>query len=1240
MSKNSYVNANLISTYDTFANWLTKTNDIIYDMGTSVVTTNSSATPDITTGNGYVNGFFGSNTFYVFTALHGGTPTALANLNITSNLYISSNTTVAANLVVIGTANVTVNLNSVGIVANNITANNNLIVTNTAVLNTATAVIANIATANIATLGVTGTGTVLNLNVTNVANLNNANVVSANITTLGVTGLATFVNASVGTGTSNVQANTTQIRISNPSAVATVNATTFSGTAANATNLNSQPGSFYTNASNINAGNLPWAHVAANTVNTTGAFTITGVYTHNANIVVNTANHLVVGNATVNATANQTTFYVANSTTNTSINPGIITFGGGATVNNTVYSGTANNSLALAGYIANNAVPSDGFVLAWNQAESRIKWTNPSGISTALNSNAIVANASLQAGSNGTVFVLTAEGNTTSTNLVMRANNISLTVDSGAVLFNSNAFVNSAVLSVGNTTANVTVNTTVITVGNSSVNATINSTAFSRQANGATNLGPEGSGVNLSTLQTQITGNAATAYANAVANSANAGNITTGTLDAGRLPATVVNTSGAFTITGVHTHNANIFMNTASQILIGTASVNAVANQTTLAIYNASSNVVANATTIVVGGTATINSTAFSRQANGATNFGPEGSGVNLSTLQSQITGNASTAYTNAVANSANATNITTGTLDAGRLPSTIVNTSASFTLAGDMIYSGTARFNANVGFNVAPGTSSSRFNVVFPATVNSTDVLLVQKTRDSANAARYGFTDVGGLTGDSNGGAFWRGFHFAAPSITDGAAVAQFPRFAIAAETNSLSNPSTRRWLLEAGNDSATSRYSIALRTASSDRLVIEGSGLVDIVSKTRAQTGFDSVTRDDISVRTSGGFWQTNTPTHAEGWPSNDGVTWHHMFCSTHSNDSNYYSMQFAGNFNNSNDIYYRSISLSGTTGATNTAYPWRKIWHDGNDGSGSGLDADLLDGLNSGAFLRSDTQTTWNGSATGAFRITCPAGASGTSGTLINSLEVWQPTLNADATITLHVGSDFACHFGLDGTTNDLFVGGWSFGAVKYKVWHAGNDGTTSGLDADLLDGLHASTGQAINTIVARDNNGYIYTNYINSNTNETENPSINSLITSNGDGFYRKASKAHVVSQLGVASLSGASFTGAVSGRINPRISSAADGSISPDISAADQYNRTALAAACTINAPTGTPVNGNRLMFRLRDNGTARALTWNGTYRAVGVTLPTTTTASKTTYVGCVFNSDENFWDVIAVSTQA
>ena len=107
------------------------------------------------------------------------------------------------------------------------------------------------------------------------------------------------------------------------------------------------------------------------------------------------------------------------------------------------------------------------------------------------------------------------------------------------------------------------------------------------------------------------------------------------------------------------------------------------------------------------------------------------------------------------------------------------------------------------------------------------------------------------------------------------------------------------------------------------------------------------------------------------------------------------------------------------------------------------------------------------------------------------------------------------------------------------------------------------------------------------------------------------------------------------------RIDPRnITATTATSLTPDISANEIYAYTALATGLTINAPIGTPTNGDKLIFRFLDNGTGRALTWNGTYTAIGVTLPTTTTANKTTYVGCIYNSNNTRWDVIAVTTQA
>jgi len=94
-------------------------------------------------------------------------------------------------------------------------------------------------------------------------------------------------------------------------------------------------------------------------------------------------------------------------------------------------------------------------------------------------------------------------------------------------------------------------------------------------------------------------------------------------------------------------------------------------------------------------------------------------------------------------------------------------------------------------------------------------------------------------------------------------------------------------------------------------------------------------------------------------------------------------------------------------------------------------------------------------------------------------------------------------------------------------------------------------------------------------------------------------------------------------------------------ITPD-STDSQYNITALATDATLAAPAAGK-DGQQLRIRIKDNGTARAITWttsSGGYRAIGTTLFTSTVAGKTIYVGCIYNAADSFWDVVSVSTQA
>ena len=110
---------------------------------------------------------------------------------------------------------------------------------------------------------------------------------------------------------------------------------------------------------------------------------------------------------------------------------------------------------------------------------------------------------------------------------------------------------------------------------------------------------------------------------------------------------------------------------------------------------------------------------------------------------------------------------------------------------------------------------------------------------------------------------------------------------------------------------------------------------GLTNFVSSFIAE----AVVKDDITTRTAGGFFETNTATTSEGWPVTSN-NWFHLLNSTHSNTANYYSMQFAGDFFNQN-LYHRNTNNNGSQ-------TWSKVWTESTDGPGSGLHADLFDGI----------------------------------------------------------------------------------------------------------------------------------------------------------------------------------------------------------------------------------------------------------------------------------------------------
>jgi hypothetical protein len=85
---------------------------------------------------------------------------------------------------------------------------------------------------------------------------------------------------------------------------------------------------------------------------------------------------------------------------------------------------------------------------------------------------------------------------------------------------------------------------------------------------------------------------------------------------------------------------------------------------------------------------------------------------------------------------------------------------------------------------------------------------------------------------------------------------------------------------------------------------------------------------------------------------------------------------------------------------------------------------------------------------------------------------------------------------------------------------------------------------------------------------------------------------------------------------------------------------DLVKITAQAAALALANWSGTAIPGWGMAIRIKDNGTARAITYGSKYRAMGVTLPTTTVVSKTLYLGVIYNSDDDKFDVVAVAQEA
>jgi len=84
---------------------------------------------------------------------------------------------------------------------------------------------------------------------------------------------------------------------------------------------------------------------------------------------------------------------------------------------------------------------------------------------------------------------------------------------------------------------------------------------------------------------------------------------------------------------------------------------------------------------------------------------------------------------------------------------------------------------------------------------------------------------------------------------------------------------------------------------------------------------------------------------------------------------------------------------------------------------------------------------------------------------------------------------------------------------------------------------------------------------------------------------------------------------------------------------------DMVTITALATNLTLANPSGTAIPGLGMVIRIKDNGTARTISYGTQYRAIGVTLPGTTVINKLLYLGCIWNATDTRFDVISVGQE-
>ena len=291
--------------------------------------------------------------------------------------------------------------------------------------------------------------------------------------------------------------------------------------------------------------------------------------------------------------------------------------------------------------------------------------------------------------------------------------------------------------------------------------------------------------------------------------------------------------------------------------------------------------------------------------------------------------------------------------------------------------------------------------------------------------------------------------FHFDCDGSTNNASL-QAATFVGALSGNASTASSAAKW---------TTARTLTLNGDVSGSVSWDGSGNATLTTVVANNSHQHSKLYEESTISYGGSYLQWtdlsgNGGTGQNGsTPGNPFSDWFHHLIMNHGNSNGYY-VDIAACFH-SDDVYFRR-NVSGSLSS------WREFIHSGNIGSQSVSNADTVDNLHATDFLRSNADDGVSAGVTYTWAATDTQGLVFENSSYNKKLYIGGWTTSNSAGISRIRNSNDNLHIDA-GANGHLYLNHYCTGNVYIRgntAWHAGNDGSGSGLDADKVDGFEAT------------------------------------------------------------------------------------------------------------------------------------------------------------------------------------